>query len=219
MARPQACLTRTATSDELRELRRRAAARGIAQRDHQRAVVVLAVLEVPTSEMQGVKWRVVAVQLERRPPHEATQAVEFGLVAPARTAGQAQGVKPSDGPVSVFPVDRLAVELAGLASAANQAGERSYLVSARCFPLGYPWIDGDDGRLLVGPTAGAVHAGYGDDWEQNGDLWPLKSVVALAYGRTWLPRPGHDSRPDLLRDAAHDLDNARLAASSAVQTV
>ena len=44
MARPQACLTRTPTNEELRELRRRVAARGIAGRDHQRAAMVLAVL-------------------------------------------------------------------------------------------------------------------------------------------------------------------------------
>jgi transposase len=44
MARPQGCLTRGATNDELGELRRRVAARGIPHRDHQRAVVVLAVL-------------------------------------------------------------------------------------------------------------------------------------------------------------------------------
>ena len=41
MARPQACLTRTPTYDELRELRRRVAARGIPRRDHQRAAIVL----------------------------------------------------------------------------------------------------------------------------------------------------------------------------------
>jgi hypothetical protein len=34
MARPQESLTRTPTNDELRELRRRAAARGIPRRDH-----------------------------------------------------------------------------------------------------------------------------------------------------------------------------------------
>jgi transposase len=45
MARPQACLTRTPTNDELRELRRRVAARGIARRDHQRAAIVLAVIK------------------------------------------------------------------------------------------------------------------------------------------------------------------------------
>jgi transposase len=44
MARPQGCLTRTPTNDELRELRRRTAARGIPRRDHQRAVIVLAVI-------------------------------------------------------------------------------------------------------------------------------------------------------------------------------
>jgi transposase len=44
MARAQACLTRTPTSDEVRELRRRVAARGIARRDHQRAAIVLAVI-------------------------------------------------------------------------------------------------------------------------------------------------------------------------------
>ena len=44
MARAQACLTRTPTSDEVRELRRRVAARGIARRDHQRATIVLAVI-------------------------------------------------------------------------------------------------------------------------------------------------------------------------------
>jgi hypothetical protein len=46
MARSQACLTREATHEELRELWRRVAARGIAHRDHQRALVVLAVLLV-----------------------------------------------------------------------------------------------------------------------------------------------------------------------------
>jgi transposase len=44
MARPQACLTRTPTNDELHELRRRVAARGISRRDHQRAAMVLAVI-------------------------------------------------------------------------------------------------------------------------------------------------------------------------------
>jgi transposase len=43
MARPQGCLTRTPTNDELGELRRRVAARGIPRRDHQRAAMVLAV--------------------------------------------------------------------------------------------------------------------------------------------------------------------------------
>lgn len=43
MARPQACLTRTLRNDELLELRRRVAARGIPRRDHQRAAIVLAV--------------------------------------------------------------------------------------------------------------------------------------------------------------------------------
>ena len=45
MARPQGCLTRGATNEELGELRRRVAAQGIPHRDHQRAVVVLAVLD------------------------------------------------------------------------------------------------------------------------------------------------------------------------------
>jgi transposase len=45
MARPQACLTRTPMQDELRELRRRVAARGIPRRDHQRATLVLAVID------------------------------------------------------------------------------------------------------------------------------------------------------------------------------
>jgi transposase len=45
MARSQACLTRTATEAELRELRRRAAGRTISRRDHDRAVLVLAVLD------------------------------------------------------------------------------------------------------------------------------------------------------------------------------
>ena len=44
MARPQACLTRTPTNDELHELRRRVAARGISRRDHQRAAIVLGVI-------------------------------------------------------------------------------------------------------------------------------------------------------------------------------
>jgi Helix-turn-helix domain len=44
MARSQACLRRTPRNDELRELRRRVAARGIPHRDHQRAAVVLAVV-------------------------------------------------------------------------------------------------------------------------------------------------------------------------------
>jgi transposase len=37
-------LTRTPTNNELRELRQRVAARGIARRDHQRAAIVLAVI-------------------------------------------------------------------------------------------------------------------------------------------------------------------------------
>ena len=44
MARSQACLTRVATEGEVRELRRRAAARAIARRDRDRAALVLAVL-------------------------------------------------------------------------------------------------------------------------------------------------------------------------------
>jgi transposase len=44
VARSQTCLTRTATEAELRELRRRAAGRTISRRDHDRAALILAVL-------------------------------------------------------------------------------------------------------------------------------------------------------------------------------
>jgi transposase len=55
MARPQACLTRTATNEELHELRRRVAARGISRRDHQRAAMVLAVINGTSLAAAGRK--------------------------------------------------------------------------------------------------------------------------------------------------------------------
>ena len=55
MARPQGCLTRTPTNDELRELRRRAAAREIPRRDHQRAAMVLAVVNGASLAAAGRK--------------------------------------------------------------------------------------------------------------------------------------------------------------------
>jgi len=53
--------------------------------------------------------------------------------------------------------------------------------SDRCFPLDYPWTGGRDGRLLVELSGGIQHEGYGDNWEEIGDLWSFKPVFLLSW--------------------------------------
>ncbi len=53
--------------------------------------------------------------------------------------------------------------------------------AGRCFPLEYRWTGGRDGRLLVELTSGIQHEGYGDSWEEIGDLWSLRPVFLLSW--------------------------------------
>jgi hypothetical protein len=52
--------------------------------------------------------------------------------------------------------------------------------SARCFPLEYAWTGARE-QLLVEVTRGIQHEGYGDDWEEYGDLWSLRPVFQLSW--------------------------------------
>ncbi len=53
--------------------------------------------------------------------------------------------------------------------------------SPRCFPLDYGWGEGDHERLLLEVTGGIQHEGYGDNWEEYGDLWSLRPVFLLSW--------------------------------------
>jgi len=64
--------------------------------------------------------------------------------------------------------------------------------SHRCFPLGYPWTGGRDGRLLAELAGGIQHEGYGENWEEMGDMWSLKPVFLLSWALMEDPYPLDD---------------------------
>jgi hypothetical protein len=64
------------------------------------------------------------------------------------------------------------------AEAAQRFCER---FSQRHFPLDYAWAGDGEGRLLVEITRGIQHEGFGDNWEEYGDLWALRPVFALSW--------------------------------------
>jgi hypothetical protein len=53
--------------------------------------------------------------------------------------------------------------------------------SQRHFPLDYAWAGDREARLLVEITGGIQHEGFGDNWEEYGDLWALRPVFALSW--------------------------------------
>lgn len=53
--------------------------------------------------------------------------------------------------------------------------------SQRCFPLDYGWGESYHERLLLEITRGIEHEGYGDNWEEYGDLWSLRPVFLLSW--------------------------------------
>lgn len=89
--------------------------------------------------------------------------------------------------------------------------------SARCFPLEYVWTGGRGNRLLLEVAAGIQHERYGENWEEIGDLWSLKTVFLLSWALMEDPygalrdefmqdEPGGDERGDAYRlcDEARD---------------
>jgi hypothetical protein len=80
------------------------------------------------------------------------------------------------------PVHAMRVERELTAGRHGEAAERFCRVfSRRCFPLEYPWTGAYDGRFLVELVSGIHHAGYGDEWEQLGDIWSLRLVFVLSW--------------------------------------
>jgi hypothetical protein len=79
--------------------------------------------------------------------------------------------------------------------------------SARCFPLDYPWTGGAGGRLLVELASGIAHEGYGDSWEEYGDLWSLKPVFLLSWAL--MEDPYGALRDEFLEDEDLDDEQAR----------
>ena len=53
--------------------------------------------------------------------------------------------------------------------------------SQRHFPLDYAWAGDGEARLLVEIARGIQHEGFGDNWEEYGDLWALRPVFALSW--------------------------------------
>jgi hypothetical protein len=70
--------------------------------------------------------------------------------------------------------------------------------SDRCFSLGYSWTGSRDGRVLVELAGGIQHEGYGDNWEEIGDLWSLKPVFLLSWAL--MEDPYGPLRDEFVRD-------------------
>jgi len=78
----------------------------------------------------------------------------------------------------------------------------------RCFPLGYPWTGSDDGRLLVEVTSGIQHEGYGENWEEMGDLWSLRPVFLLSWAL--MEDPYGPLRDEFFQDEPGDDERASV---------
>ncbi len=66
--------------------------------------------------------------------------------------------------------------------------------SDRLFPLDYAHTG--RGELIVELTSGIQHEGYGENWEQWGDLWALKPVFLLSWALTEDPYTPDDDDND-----------------------
>jgi hypothetical protein len=83
--------------------------------------------------------------------------------------------------------------------------------SARHFPLEYIWSGRRDDQLLLEVTAGIQHECYGENWEELGDLWSLKTVFLLSWAL--LEDPYGELRDEFMQDepgAEGHRDNYRL---------
>ena len=77
----------------------------------------------------------------------------------------------------------------------------------RCFPLGYPWTGGS-GRLLVEVTSGIQHEGYGENWEELGDMWSLRPVFLLSWAL--MEDPYGPLRDEFMQDETGDNEAASV---------
>lgn len=83
--------------------------------------------------------------------------------------------------------------------------------SARHFPLEYTWSGRRDDQLLLEVTTGIQHECYGENWEEFGDLWSLKTVFLLSWAL--LEDPFGELRDEFMQDepgAEGQRDNYRL---------
>jgi hypothetical protein len=83
--------------------------------------------------------------------------------------------------------------------------------SARYFPLEYIWSGRRDDQLLLEVTAGIQQECYGENWEELGDLWSLKTVFLLSWAL--LEDPYGELRDEFMQDEAGaegQRDNYRL---------
>ena len=78
--------------------------------------------------------------------------------------------------------------------------------SQRHFPLDYAWAGDGEGRLLVEITRGIQHEGFGDNWEEYGDLWSLRPVFALSWAL--MADPYGPLRDEYFEDEFPDKENA-----------
>jgi len=89
--------------------------------------------------------------------------------------------------------------------------------SQRCFPLDYPWTGDADGRLLAEVAAGIQHEGFGDDWEEYGDLWSLRPVFLLSWGL--MEDPYAPLRDEFLQDEVDNADRAEYRLSDQAREI
>jgi hypothetical protein len=78
--------------------------------------------------------------------------------------------------------------------------------SQRHFPLDYAWAGDREARLLVEITGGIQHEGFGDNWEEYGDLWALRPVFALSWAL--MQDPYGALRDEYFEDEFHDKEDA-----------
>ena len=89
--------------------------------------------------------------------------------------------------------------------------------SQRCFPVDYPWTGDADGRLLAEVAGGIQHEGFGDDWEEYGDLWSLRPVFLLSWGL--MEDPYAPMRDEFLQDEADGDDRAEYRLSDQAREI
>ena len=134
-------------------------------------------------------------------PHRATEV--FGWI---RAHGCA-GTLASLGRAYLAPTDAAAIESLLRAGRHEPAAQRFFKrFSDRCFPLEYPWTGDASGRLLVELTRGIQHEGYGESWEEYGDLWSLKPVFLLSW--SLMEDPYGALRDEFVQDEIVDQEQA-----------
>lgn len=81
--------------------------------------------------------------------------------------------------------------------------------SHRCFPLDYGWGASDHERFLLDVTRGIEHEGYGDSWEEYGDLWSLRPIFLLSWAL--MEDPYGSLRDEFIQDEVGDEEEAASA--------